>query len=293
MAAHRWDTETPDTLTTRLAARREAVSAGTDGVNAEPPRRRWGFPFRAAVLASCLLLAGAIALPLMGDRTPHEAVSIELDVPDAGETSGTGEIGDGSAAAGVSTDPEEPPDQELPGGTPAAGNAGEGQAGTELVVHVAGSVVSPGIVRIRPGSRVADAVEAAGGATPDADLRLVNLAATLEDGNMVVVPVQGDTAGGAGGSPAAETGVAGAVAGPGSGMAGELSGGAGTEGGTVNLNTAGEAELQTLPRIGPVLAARIVAWRTDHGRFARPEDLDAVPGIGEAMLSALLPLVTV
>jgi len=61
----------------------------------------------------------------------------------------------------------------------------------------------------------------------------------------------------------------------------------------VNLNTAGEAELQTLPRVGPVLAARIIAWRTEHGPFQRGEDLDAVPGIGEAMLAALLPLVAV
>ncbi|MFZ3453436.1 helix-hairpin-helix domain-containing protein [Arthrobacter sp. 7Tela_A1] len=293
MAAHRWDTEPPDTLTSRLAARREAASAGTDDVNADPRRRRWGFPFRAAVLAVCLLLAGAVAFPLVLD-TPHEAVSIELDVPDSGETAGTGGDGpDGAAGPGVSTVTEEPPGQVMPGSNPSAGNAGTGQAGADLVVHVAGSVVSPGIVRIRSGSRVADAVEAAGGATPEADLRLVNLAATLEDGNMVVVPVLGDPAGAAPGASAAEAGVPGAVAGPGSGMAGGPSDGAGAEGGAVNLNTAGEAELQTLPRVGPVLAARIVAWRTDHGRFTRPEDLDAVPGIGEAMLNALLPLVTV
>ncbi|MCC3279189.1 helix-hairpin-helix domain-containing protein [Arthrobacter sp. zg-Y40] len=61
----------------------------------------------------------------------------------------------------------------------------------------------------------------------------------------------------------------------------------------VNLNTADSAQLQELPRVGPVLAERIIAWRTEHGRFSRPEDLDAVPGIGEAMMAALLPLVTV
>ena len=61
----------------------------------------------------------------------------------------------------------------------------------------------------------------------------------------------------------------------------------------VNLNTADVPELEELPRVGPVLAERIVEWRTQHGPFARPEDLDAVPGIGPAMLESLVPLVTV
>ena len=70
-------------------------------------------------------------------------------------------------------------------------------------------------------------------------------------------------------------------------------GGAGGSAALVNLNTADAAALETLPRVGPVLASRIIQWRSEQGPFSRPEDLDAVPGIGAAMLAALLPLVTV
>ena len=187
------------------------------------------------------------------------------------------------------------PAGELPGGSP--GSPGRvAAAGPELVVHVAGAVAAPGIVRIKSGGRVADAVGAAGGPLPEADLTMVNLAAPMEDGSMVVIPVVGsDVLGPAGASgPSGLAGLpgAGSSAGSGSGYTPGATGG-GSAAGPVNLNTATDAELQTLPRVGPVLAARIVAWRTDHGRFTRPEDLDAVPGIGAAMLAALLPLVTV
>ena len=135
-----------------------------------------------------------------------------------------------------------------------------------LYVHVAGAVVSPGLYRLAEGARVDDAVAAAGGARGDADLDAVNLAARLRDGDKVVVPVQG--AEGA------------------DGAAGEASG-------RINLNSAGAAELEQLPGIGPSLAQRIVDHRTKHGPFRTVDDLKKVSGIGEAKFAQLADLVTV
>lgn len=278
--------------------------------------RRWRFPLRAAALFACLLLAAAVAIPLLRIRAPHESIAVDLgaDVNTAvGSTAADAELSRSSAEkpgpdqSGTNLAPDQGsnPGAASPDSMPGSSRQGpeHGTAtGPELVVHVAGAVAAPGIVRIKTGGRVADAVGAAGGALPEADLTLVNLAAPMEDGSMVVVPVVGAAVPG----PA---GVSGAVVPAGPAGQGSLSGLGSTGGhpagsgagsgagkaaaGPVNLNTATDAELQTLPRVGPVLAARIVAWRTEHGRFTRPEDLDAVPGIGEAMLAALVPLVTV
>lgn len=140
----------------------------------------------------------------------------------------------------------------------------------ELFVHVSGAVAAPGLYRLADGSRVVDAIAAAGGFADDADESGVNLARPVGDGEQLVVPVVGEEEpGGAGGS-----------------------GGAGGDG-KVDLNRATAAELDTLPRIGPALAARIIEWREANGRFTSVEDLLAVPGIGDKMLEALRPLVRV
>ena len=94
------------------------------------------------------------------------------------------------------------------------------------------------------------------------------------------VPVAAPPAGAAAGGETDPSGTGGTVPVPGSGA-------------LVNINSASLQELDALPRVGPVIAQRIIDWRADHGKFARPEDLDAVPGIGEAMLAALLPLIAV
>jgi competence protein ComEA len=133
-----------------------------------------------------------------------------------------------------------------------------------ITVHVAGAVRSPGVVQVAAGGRVGDAVAAAGGVMPDADLALVNLAAPLADGQQVVVPA----------TSAEGTG---AVA----------------VDGRVHLNLAGAAELEALPGVGPVLAGRIVAYREEYGPFVVVEDLLDVPGIGEAKLAALREAVLV
>ncbi|MEW1783500.1 ComEA family DNA-binding protein [Arthrobacter sp. NPDC080086] len=156
-----------------------------------------------------------------------------------------------------------------------------------VVVHVTGAVIRPGVLTLPAGSRLHEAIAAAGGATPTADLDRLNLAAAVEDGQKIVVPERG--------SPEAQDSQGGA-SGEGGGSSGGSGSGSGASGnGTakVNLNTADAEELATLPRVGPVLAQRIVDWRKQHGRFTRVEELDAVDGVGPKLLEALLPLVRV
>jgi competence protein ComEA len=151
---------------------------------------------------------------------------------------------------------------------------------TQVVVHVAGEVRHPGLVELAAGSRVADAVEAAGGATRRAVTSSVNLARPLVDGEQVVVLGRGD-------GPV--------VAAPGPPGAGVPGGGtsAGGTSGPVNLNTASLEQLDALPGIGPVLAQRILEWRSANGRFTTVEELGEVSGIGDATLADLRPAVTV
>jgi competence protein ComEA len=147
-------------------------------------------------------------------------------------------------------------------------------------VHVVGQVNRPGLVRLPAGSRVADAIEAAGGARRGADLAALNLARLVVDGEQVHVPKPGE-------APAAGgTGVPGAAGGVSAGGAG------GAGGPLVSLNTADVAALDTLPGVGPVLAQRIVDWRTEHGRFTSVDELGEVSGIGDKLMSQLRPKVT-
>lgn len=158
------------------------------------------------------------------------------------------------------------------------------EQGASIYVHVFGAVLQPGLYVLSDGARVVDAVAAAGGFAEGADESAVNLARTVGDGEQIFVPLVGE-------APAA-AGAAGAGAESGSESAGR--GAAGAPGdGRVNLNTATEADLDTLPRIGPAMAQRILEWRDTNGRFTSVEDLLAVPGIGDKMLEALRELVTV
>lgn len=141
-------------------------------------------------------------------------------------------------------------------------------------VHVVGAVRDPGLYLLAPDARVDDAVRAAGGATDRADLSGVNLAAEATDGSQVVVPVEGETPA-AGPEPSA-------AAPPGTQA---VSGASPPE--VVGLNSADEATLQTLPGIGPAMAARLIEFRESHGGFRSAADLDAVEGIGPAMLEKL------
>jgi len=152
---------------------------------------------------------------------------------------------------------------DSPGGTGGA-TLDEAAAG-EVVVHVLGAVVSPGLYSIPDGSRVVDAIAAAGGLAPEADANGVNLARVVTDAEQIVVPVLGDPA--AGGGPPSDP--------------------------RVNLNRADAETLESLPEIGPATARAIIAWREEHGGFRAVEDLLSVSGIGAKTLDVLRDLVTI
>jgi competence protein ComEA len=149
-----------------------------------------------------------------------------------------------------------------------------------VVVHVAGAVHRPGVYRLRSGERVDDAVRRAGGATARADLGGLNLAAKVEDGRQVLVPVR---------TPAARAGAAPPVAAGGTAVPGAAS----APGPPININTATPEELDQLDGIGPAMAARIIEYRDAHGGFGSVEELGQVSGIGEKRLAALRDRVTV
>ena len=160
----------------------------------------------------------------------------------------------------------------------ATGRDGSGAAvdgAAPLLVHVLGAVAKPGLVELAPGSRVVDAVAAAGGFTESADPAGVNLARAVVAGEQLVVFAIGEAP-----APGA------AASAPGG------AGGAGPGDGTVHLNTAGLAELDTLPRIGPALAQRIIDWREANGPFTSVDQLLDVAGIGDAVYSGLVDLVS-
>jgi len=139
-------------------------------------------------------------------------------------------------------------------------------------------------VRVPSGSRVGDALEAAGGATATADLARVNLARALVDGEQLVVPRPGEVLAPAPGPVLPPASGAGGAAGP-SGV--EAVGGQGSDALPLDLNTADLAALDTLPGIGPVLAQRILDWRADHGRFSNIDELGEITGIGEKLMAKL------
>ena len=139
-----------------------------------------------------------------------------------------------------------------------------GERTDDVVVYVSGAVASPGVLTLPDSSRVIDAITAAGGATHEADLESINLARILVDGEQIRVGVVGES------PPAASE--------------------AGTPSGTcIRLATATEAELQTLPGIGPALATRIISYRATHPRLSTVEELDDVPGIGPSLIEKIRP----
>jgi competence protein ComEA len=182
-----------------------------------------------------------------------------------------------AAIAGVTAWRARPTPEPVSAPVPESASAAP-SSGPTVVVSVAGKVRRPGLVRLPAGSRVADAVAAAGGVAPGTELGPVNLARKLVDGEMVVIGAAPPGANAPGPAPA-EPGGASAPAGA-------------APGGLLDLNTATVAQLDALPGVGPVLAQRIVEYRTAHGGFRSVNELREVDGIGESRFQRLRELVT-
>lgn len=275
----------PDVPLSRPVVRRPSVNGGSPLPSApagpdpafwgddHPPRRvprppavgaiadrlaRWRGDPRAgiALIAAVAVIAGVVwyRVGVGGDDAPARSRATPATTTPA---SGPAPVSADDGASPTST-----------GGTGAA-------RGGQVVVHVAGAVARPGVVSLAGGSRVIDAVEAAGGGAPDADLDRLNLAAKLVDGQRVLVQRVGEPTAPAvtGDAPSAPS--------------------AGEPGGLINVNAATQAQLEELPGIGPALASAIIAERDRRGGFRSVNELRDVRGIGEQRFADLRDRVTV
>ena len=222
--------------------------AGTGGLGA--------ITVAAAVL--CVLAAAALGMGfgtargVLIERSSEDGVSAAAPVEDVDSES----------------DDTRQQDADDDAATDAAHDEADEDAAT-VTVDVSGAVATPSVVTLAEGSRVADAIDAAGGALPDADLAQLNRAARLTDGEKVHVPITGEQAAEAAGT-----------------TAGSVETGATTQQ-LININTATEAELDVLPGVGPSTAEAIVADREENGPFSTIEDLMRVSGIGEKKFEKL------
>jgi len=250
----------------------DLVRDGPPARRSRPGRPAWrpGQPLPAivtAAVAAVVLLAAAAGMVWFRRSAPvDQQLPMTAGASESGATAGAG----GGPGAG-------PGDGALPMASSSTVPTGP------LVVHVAGAVARPGVVMVPGGSRVADALAAAGGLRTDADPDRLNLAAVLHDGERVAVPAAGQPA------PALAQGGGGSANASGNGAGG----GSGETVGTVDLNTATATELEGLPGVGPSTAAAIVEHRTSSGPFRSVEDLLDVRGIGDAKLEQLRAHVTV
>ena len=261
---------------------------------------RWGLSPRVLLLVAVLALVAVVWGVTQFSAAPRaEQVASPSASPSASAES--------VQAVGAQQSPGAQPGTQStaqPGANPSESAQGGGASGeTTVRVHVAGAVNNPGVYTLPAQGRAVDAIAAASGAAADADLDRVNLAGALSDGVQIYVPHRGETAAPAQIQPNGGTANAGqANAANGASQGGTqpqpartlIPAGSAQKGSTpVNINTATAEELQTLPRIGPAMAQRIIAWREAHGGFRSVDELDAVPGIGPSMLENLRPLVTV
>ena len=252
---------------------------------------RWGLSPRVLLLVAVLALVAVVWGVTQFSAAPRAE---QLASPSATAESVQAVGAQQSPGAQGTAQPSANPSKSAQGG--ASGEA-------TVRVHVAGAVNNPGVYTLPAQGRAVDAIAAASGAAADADLDRVNLAGALSDGVQIYVPHRGETAAPAQIQPNGGT----ANAGQGNAANGASQGGTQPQpartltpagnaqkgSAPVNINTATAEELQTLPRIGPAMAQRIIAWREAHGGFRSVDELDAVPGIGPSMLENLRPLVTV
>lgn len=265
---------------------------------------RWGLSPRVLLLVAVLALVAVVW-----------GVTQFSAAPRAEQVASPGASAESVQAVGAQQSPGAQPGTQSaaqstaqPGANPSESAQGGASGEATVRVHVAGAVNNPGVYTLPAQGRAVDAIAAASGAAADADLDRVNLAGALSDGVQIYVPHRGETAAPVQIQPNGGT----ANSGQGNAANGAAQNGT-SQGGTqpqpartltpagsaqkgltpVNINTATAEELQTLPRIGPAMAQRIIAWREAHGGFRSVDELDAVPGIGPSMLENLRPLVTV
>ncbi len=241
----------------RHASRRASAAPTWGAVVPDPLRGRIGIGSGQLAVVAVLAVLGLVATCWYLVRSGGHEIAAPAAVQTPGEAlvqprGPGGAVGAAADGAGRSA---------APSATPSA---------TKVVVDVAGKVRRPGIAVLRSGARVVDAIRAAGGARPGVDLGSLNLAQVLTDGEQVVV----------GGPAVAPGGVAAAAS------------GAPPTASLVDLNTADQTALESLPEVGPVTAEAIIAWRTEHGGFSAVSQLLDVDGIGDATLAKLTPYVT-
>ena len=220
-------------------------------------RAQLSMPRAAAVVVFviALIVTAAVLLRALGDPVTPEGSpgSLSHSAPKLQTSSAEAQTGRNAAGGG----PEDP---------------ARGAAETKVFVHVVGEVERPGVVELRAGDRVLDAITAAGGATPRAELSAVNLARAVTDGEQVVV-LDAEAAAQLPAESAQGNAAGRSSAGPG-----------GSAGGGINVNSASVDELTELPGIGPALGQRIVDWREANGPFVSVEQLTEVSGIGAKTL---------
>lgn len=277
-----------------------AEPLGPRALPLDPDEQPWVSPIRARLPWATLAIAGLVLIlvvvsVLLRGREQEAVVSAPSSAgPVVDEQAGASQ----AAAEGGSAE-----------GAGALGAAGDGASagtvdapasGSPVTVHVVGEVGEPGVVELPAGSRVADAVEAAGGLSESAVTDAVNMAAPAADGVQIVIPDQAlaeqweqdppTPSSGSGGQTATGSAQDGSTA---AGGSPEEGAGPAATGAAIDLNTATAAQLEELPKVGPVLAQRIVEHREQIGGFRSVEELDDVSGIGPAMMEAIAPLVTV
>lgn len=241
-------------------------------------------PTPAALVGIAVLVLiglGAVHLSGSGSAVPlHEAATasppaVELDETATAEPGAEAEEKMPAVAGGTA-----PAEREDGAGSSSGDDAGSSDAGP-VVVHVSGAVERPGLVELPAGARVDDAVQGAGGVTPEADLAAVNLARGLVDGEQIHVPEPGE-------SPPVALGDS-----DGGELAADGASGGADSDGPIDLNTAGPRELEELSGVGPAIAQRIIDHREKNGPFRSVDDLLEVSGIGPATLEKIRDQITV
>lgn len=235
-------------------------------------RPPWATPARVLLVSGLLVLLVA-GYSVISVRTGAMGARPELVLPAVGSPGDPGRnAGSSSSDDGDTGDTDH--------GRGDRGALGDDERGGPIAVHAAGAFVRPGLYRLPSDARVADLLDAAGGAAADASVDALNLAAKLEDGARVYLPRASEVT--AGDLAAGSAGMTGSTGGGGGAAAGSAS-----AGGTVDLNTATLEQLDSLPGVGPSTAQAILDYRRERGRFRSVDELLEVRGIGDAKLASM------